>query len=232
MPLNALPKPTPSPNSIAELALIGSLSAGSLPAVSQEGSHIGLRQFWAANLSLQQRWLKELASVSTDATSDAERFERIALELFLMELLTRVWATHWTIGDRAAGAHDIERVLANTLRGLSQVRREVLLLMVRNWRGAMSETISRLDRFRRRCERWTDVLIAGPGARHGVWDFAVEVDRAQDFGMDHLHGPGRSVNPASLLVSAGLRVMFGTTWPPGCCCDSPFPELIDRKSVV
>jgi hypothetical protein len=184
-----------------------------------------LRQFWSANRRLQHAWLSELRSIPADIADRADQFERLALEVWLIELLTRVWATTWTIADRSQRQHDAERIFVNMLQGMARIRREVLLLMVRNWQGPAAETVTRLDRFRRRTERWTDLLIAGPATNHGVWEFAVEPERARDFGLEWSLPRQGSAHAASLLVSAGLRVMFGSRWPLGCCQAEPFAEL-------
>lgn len=233
MPLPLLPKVFPTPDAFVELALIGSIAgradASLRPVVVDEA----LRQFWSANRKLQNQWIHELRSATGQLSdSAADNFERIALELFLTELLTRVWATNWTISDRLLGRRDVERVMSNSLQGLSRVRRDVLLLMVRNWRGPAEDCVSRLDRFRRRSERWADLLIASPAAEHDVWDFAVEIDRARDFGEEDWSRRAGAANPVSLLVSAGLRVMFGTSWPRGCCTSEPFAELLSAIPVT
>lgn len=226
MPVPVSPQLVPTPNAIAELALLGSVLGREPGAGQRSVTGPALRQFWSANRALQHRWMSELSAVSTDSLTETEGFERIALELFLVEMLTRIWATNWTIADRTQGHRDIERILGNSIRGLDRVRREVLLLMVKNWRGSGTEMISRLDRFRRRSERWTDLLISGPAAAYGVWEFAVEVERAQDFGLESWSSAAGMSNPASLLVSAGLRVMFGTPWPLGCCRRKCFSEML------
>ena len=218
--------PTPSPNALAELALVGAMSGRLVQPFQPPMLGSALRQFWASSRRMQSGWQKQLAGLPEDLSLDFDKFERVALEVFLAELLTRVWATNWTIGDRAQGLTDVERILTNTLLGLEHVRKEVLLLMVRQWQGPTTEMISRIDRFRRRSERWADLLIAGPASVHGVWEFAVEPQRAQDFGAETWTSTTSVGTAASLLVSAGLRVMFGSPWPQGCCQDALFGEML------
>jgi hypothetical protein len=212
----------PSPAVLAEWALSGSLISKSETLPQADGP--ALRHFWATQRRLQHAWLADLRHCGGDLAAEAHRFERVALENFLTELLTRVWATNWSIADRLRANCDSERVLLNVLQGIARVRREVLLLMVGDWDGPATDMISRVDRFRRRCERWTDLLVAGPGSRHGMWDFAVEPDRARDFGRDRNGGAESAA--ASLLISAGLRVMFASRWPSGCCEGPHFAALL------
>jgi hypothetical protein len=214
-----------SPNSLAELALAGSLSGRTSWVHQPQELGPALRRFWSANRRLQHAWLSDLSQIREDALNQDDRFERLALEVWLTEMVTRVWGTNWTIADRARRGNDVERILANSLHGMARVRREVLLLMVRHWHGETTELISRLDRFRRRSERWTDLLIAGPASVYGVWDYAVEPLRARDFGRIHESQQPATDNAASLLVSAGLRVMFGSSWPLHCCGSDDFAEL-------
>lgn len=214
----------PSPHALAELALLGSIAGrGNL---TSPLSGPGLQAVWSANRTLHRRWMAELTRIDSQRPTGLRPLEVVGLELFLTELLTRVWATNWTIQDRALHQTDVERVMRNSLNGLARVRKEVLMLMVRHWQGPSAELVSRLDRFRRRCERWTDLLIAGPASQQGVWDFAVETERAKDFGEESWSRVAGEANPVSLLVSAGLRVMFGTPFPKGCCQHDCFAELI------
>jgi hypothetical protein len=225
MPTTARSPLLPDPTSLAELALVGSIFGRADSSLLPPSLGPILRRFWLASRTLQQSWLGELSRLRTELSPETERFERIALELFLTELLTRVWGTNWTIADRVRKQQDAERILGNVLQGLGRVRREVLMLMVRNWQDDPTDLISRLDRFRRRSERWTDLLIAGPASIYGTWEFAVDEDRARDFGGENWSRFGGEADPASLLISAGLRVMFGTPWPPGCCRAEPFAAL-------
>lgn len=226
MPLSASTTSLPNPNALAELALVGSVTGRTAWVLQPQRLGAAMRSFWSASRKLQTGWQRELTLVPEDLSESPASFERVALEIQLTELLTRIWATNWTIADRAQDQRDVERIMSNILHGMGRIRRDVLLLMVRNWQGTSVELVSRLDRFRRRSERWTDLLIAGPASLHGVWDFAVEPERARDFGSDSWSKDTSSANPASLLVSAGLRVMFGSPWPLGCCRHDLFGELL------
>ncbi len=226
MPVPATTFLTPSPSLLAELALLGSITGRSIQDFPHEALGPILRQFWSAQRALQFRWLADLKNITPSVDVECETLERIGLELFLVEMATRVWVTTWSARDRQYGRGDVERLALNMLLGLERVRREVLMAMVTYWDGPAAETISRLDRFRRRSERWTDLLIAGPAMQHDMWQFAQDAVRSRDFGVENWGKPAGGVNPASLLVSAGLRVMFGTPWPRGCCTSAPFGDLV------
>jgi len=208
------------------LALLGSLCGRSIETLSHAALGPVIQQFWVAHRTMQHAWMSGLKDLSGDLKAGDDRLERIALEMFLTELLTRVWFSTWTAMDHLHEQRDVERIAGNLLSGTDRVRREVLLLMVTHWQGPVAESISRLDRFRRRSERWTDLLIAGPAAQHQVWQFAQDTSRARDFGMDSWSGTSAEANPTALLVSAGLRVMFGTPWPRGCCESQPFADML------
>lgn len=219
-------QPTPTPQSMAELAFVGTMWGRSEWVQQPQPFGDVLRDFWASGKKLQQEWCRQLTRVGNDFEREAKVFEQVAMELFLTDLVARVWATNWTIADRAQGQTDVERIVTNTLLGLEKTRRDLLLLMVHRWESASSVLISRLDRFRRRSERWTDLLIAGPATLHDVWDYAIDVRRSRDFGQETWQEESSSSNAVSLLVSAGLRVMFATPWPAGCCHAEPFVDLM------
>lgn len=72
--------------------------------------------------------------------------------------------------------------------------------------GLSPQEAASLDRFRRRCERWTDVLLGPLVSRTGLTDFAVSPDRAADFGGD----AEDAFESSWPLLLAGLRLAFAT----------------------
>ncbi len=217
---------TSTPQTLAELAFVGTVWGRSAWVRQPQLFGEVLRLFWSSERRLQQEWLRQLMQVDKNFEQEAKIFEQVAMELFVTDLVTRVWGTNWTIADRAQGGSDVQQIVTNSLCGLEKIRRDLLLLMVHRWESASNVLISRLDRFRRRSERWTDLLIAGPAALHGVWDYAIEPQRARDFGEETWQQESNRANPVSLLVSAGLRVMYGTPWPADCCTAEPFTGLM------
>ena len=96
MPLSVPITRLPCPNSLAELALAGSMSGRTEWILRPEAMGSSLRQFWSASRKLQHGWQSDLAEIQADISQDSDRFERVALEVLLTELLTRVWATNWS----------------------------------------------------------------------------------------------------------------------------------------
>ncbi|MFO0916781.1 MAG: hypothetical protein U0872_00495 [Planctomycetaceae bacterium] len=215
-----------TPQALAELAFVGTVWGRSSWVRQPQLFGEVLRLFWSSERRLQQQWLRQLMQVGKDFEGETQVFEQVAMELFVTDMVTRVWGTNWTIADRLQGNSDVEQIVVNSLSGLEKLRRDLLLLMVHRWESESNGVISRLDRFRRRAERWADLLIAGPASLHGVWDYAVEPRRSRDFGEETWQHETSSCNPVSLLVSAGLRVMYGTPWPANCCTATPFAELM------
>jgi len=64
-----------------------------------------------------------------------------------------------------------------------------------------------LDRLRRRCDRWTDLLIGNGIGHDDLVEFAFDPDRARDFAQEsNDFEPGSGPNPVEHLVTAGLRL--------------------------
>ena len=130
MPSSLIAQPLPTPQALAELAFIGTVWGRSAWVLQPQPFAEVLRDFWSSGRKLQQEWFRQLTRVGNDFDRETKVFEQVAMELFLTDLVTRVWATNWTIADRLQGRTDVERIVTNTLIGLEKTRRDLLLLMV------------------------------------------------------------------------------------------------------
>jgi hypothetical protein len=80
----------------------------------------------------------------------------------------------------------------------------VLKLLVRG-QGIGAEDLVRLNRLRRRAERWTDLLVGNLAGMHGVGEFAISPQRAKEFSED-LRDNGNEF--VWSLTLASLRAAF------------------------
>ena len=66
-----------------------------------------------------------------------------------------------------------------------------------------------LNKLRRRCERWTDMLLGYLSGLGGVEELAFDVQRTRDFAEDLSYGQTTPGGPATwALFSASLKTMF------------------------
>jgi hypothetical protein len=95
------------------------------------------------------------------------------------------------------------------LIGHVEARHRVLMLLTREAKNIDAKAVVKLNRIRRRSERWTDLLVGRAGGVREVAEFAVDPRRAQDFADD---APSRRGFEASHLawplLLASLRTAF------------------------
>ncbi len=197
-----------SGKSLAELALVVSQVAPSmLDDISAPASE-SLRGFWQSNRLLQRQWMNELDDETNARPQDIELFEQLAPRLFTSEILVRTFSTLLASLDTRLGTDDLTRVARNVVGGLLQIRLTVLsrLLAVPE---IDRDRVLKIDRLRRRCDRWTDLLVGTIAIRSNCFEFAFDPDRARDFGEEAMFADTEvRSRPFEHLVSAGLRVTF------------------------
>ena len=140
-----------------------------------------------------QHWRDELIAEATPP---------LYAVLFAAELPLRVWCTAAALPRfRSAGPAVADAVFGELL----DLRCLALQALAADY-GLTAKEAASLDRFRRRCERWTDVLIGPLTSRTGKADFAFQPDRARDFADPN---PGDVEHDASWpLIVGGLRLTF------------------------
>ncbi len=197
-----------SAKSIAELALVVSNAAPRIFEETKAPSSESIRGFWQSNRLLQKRWMNELEIVRNIRTADIELLERLAPRVFTSEILVRVFSTLLAAFDRRLGTDELTRVARNVVSGLLQIRMNVLAQLL-----AVSESdesrVLKIDRLRRRCDRWTDLLVGTIAIRDNCFEFAFDPDRARDFGEESMFAETEfGPRPFEELISAGLRGTF------------------------
>ncbi len=201
---------------LVELAALVSAHGPVLVRGSQGISESGIERYWVASKSRLDRWgrsLKALCTPPADAgwssTPSQWRFARGVLEEIITgEVLTRVWTAVISAHDRHRGTDEAEPIARSVLIGHLEARHRVLTLLVGGPSIGAEEAV-KLNRLRRRTERWTDLLIGYLAGLDDVSEFAVDPYRARDFAEDlryqsRLKG-GRFAWP---LLLASLRAAF------------------------
>ncbi|MDZ7619241.1 MAG: hypothetical protein U1E05_19760 [Patescibacteria group bacterium] len=217
---------------LVELAAIISAHGPVLVRGRDRVSECGIEQYWVASKCRLDRWSRALKSldvreVARPASSQGPRTavrsfpEAMLEEILTGEVLTRVWGAVLSAYDRRRGTQEVEPIARSVLIGHLEARHRVLTLLVR---ASSIDTAwaMRLNGIRRRCERWTDLLVGYLTGLEDVADFAIEPERARDFAED-LHyrsnlAGGRHAWP---LVLSSLRAAFQQ----GLAGESPNSDL-------
>lgn len=184
-----------------------------------------LEQFWESSQKRLKLWLSAMTFFQRSA-SDASPQERLRLwqeleptleEIFVTEVLARVWGAILTSIDEELGTHQYEPIARNVLIGHLDARKRALQLLACD-SGVTSEHLHRIDQVRRRVERWTDLLLGHLVEHYSVEDFAFNAERSRDFGSQQLlQSTDRPREQVWALVLVGLRMAFPTaanTSPP------------------
>ena len=184
-------------------------TAGRLPSAT-------LDDYWSASKCRLDRWSRSLKQFS-DAPPAADRRERVARwpsiagvldEVLTGEVLTRVWTAVLCAYDRRRGQCEAEPVARSVLIGHLEARHRVLLLLVRG-QGIEAQEAVKLNRLRRRCERWTDVLLGNLWPLHDLAEFAFDPARAREFSDDlQQQGQQPGGQQAWPLMLSSLRAAF------------------------
>jgi len=215
-----------SVKSLAEVALLVSRVGRCVIEDGHEPSPNSLREFWQQARTLQQYWTLQLDAWSAEADPELRQLVELGAELFVSELLTRVWSTVLLGIDRQTGRDDLSRVARNAVSGLLQVRHGVMSRLLQQPDSSASQ-VAEIERLRRRSDRWTDLLIGNLAGRHDLFEFAFDVERAKDFATESIeYNPATGPHPVEHLVAAGLRMAFLGQLPGTPLTEPAFQQLV------
>ncbi len=201
---------------LVELAAVLAVNGETFIHGADEISSRGLHRYWAASKCRLDRWAESLKSYSSQIRADNDRqrsvhwrsVRPVIEEVFISEVLTRVWTCIATGHDRLRASSESEPIARSVLLGHMEARNRALNLMVYG-RGARVEEAVELNRLRRRAERWTDLLLGYLAHHHDVSDAAFDASRAQDFAADLRDRRQDATSPlARQLILASLRTDF------------------------
>lgn len=190
---------------VAKTAATVSIYSRSLVDEEPQARTPDLTAFWHASRELQRHWQAGLAAPSVSERPEA--IEPLLPDIFVAELLIRTWlaVVVCTGGENETAGR--EAIARNILRRQIHIRNVSMALMAGHAEKADGR-IARLDRLRRRTERWTDLLLA-PFLDHPVAaEFAVDPERASEFRRDQADSePHESFQ---WLLRAGLQQAFAS----------------------
>jgi hypothetical protein len=126
-----------------------------------------------------------VAATVVDRSAIWTKAEGMLVDIMAGSLLARVWGAILTANGRARHDFSTERIAREIMADQEQVHQRVLKLMIEGPHLTL-ERVVRLDRIRRKIERWSDLLAGHLVCRYGLADFAFDADRALDFGEEQL----------------------------------------------
>ena len=215
-----------SVKSLAEVALLVSRVGRCVIDDGREPSPNSLREFWQQTRSLQQQWTLRLGAWSAEDDPKLSQLAELCTQLFISEMLTRVWSTVLRGVDLHTGRDDLSRVARNAVSGLLQVRHGVMSRLLQQPDSSAAE-VAEIERVRRRSDRWTDLLIGNLAGSRELFEFAFDVERAKDFATESIeYDPATGPHPVEHLVAAGLRMAFLGQLPGTPLTEPAFTQLV------
>jgi hypothetical protein len=153
-------------------------------------SQAHLEQYWATSKCRFDSWNRALRAAPQAAVersaADCDRVVELRAvfdEIFVGEILTRVWSAVLVARDRRSHAGVDEPLARSVLGSHVEARNRALELLLKGHVFSARQAVS-LNRLLRRTERWTDVLIGGLLAECDALEFAVDAERAADFASE------------------------------------------------
>lgn len=201
-----------------ELIELAALVAVHSPLIVQGAGDVAQsasEQYWTASKCRLDRWLRILKQLTAAAeqpplppTLSWPRVRPILEEILASELLTRIWTATSAAYDQARGDQNLEPVARNILGGHLEARRRLLGILADGRAIELPHAVD-LNRFRRRVERWGDMLLAHLADAVEIEEFAFEPDRARDFASDLDRTATQSERRFTCqLVLASIRASF------------------------
>jgi hypothetical protein len=203
------------PSQLVDIAALLASHGPGLVEGSATISPSALQQYWAASKCRCQRWLLAVKSLASCDASDPEQRAAAAAEIrplleeiFLAEMVLRVWTAILVSYDRRRGISEAEPIAQNVLANHLEIRTRALVLLVHSPLLGAEEAVL-LNRMRRRSERWTDLLLAHLDAKYRISHFGFDAARVQEFSSDLGSRPYSGTRrKAWNLTLAALKLAF------------------------
>ena len=197
---------------LAELAALVCVHHRQLAAASPTSVDDALESYWVASRCRLDRWCRSLRQLSQDATLPSPRpwtprATRLVEEIFVSEILTRTLTAVLAAHDQYHHRTESEPVGRNVLSGHLDARRRVLRILASPAHAGADHAES-LAALVRRCDRWSDLLLAQVAPTVAVDHYAADPARVADFALDaHGNSPSATAERgATSILLASLRV--------------------------
>jgi hypothetical protein len=194
---------------LVELAFDLSQTAEEIVVAEQPIADGPLFDLWQAARDISDDWQRRVQRLDDYREANWARtwcddLARLGHEVLAAEALLRVWGSLLVAQDKQRGTPSAQPIIDHVVTSVQYARVKTLELVVH-----AGDAGAAVDRFRRRCERWTDVLIGPVLARHGVALYAHDARSAWEFGEEQLSESTQ--DGANQLLQAGFRSAFRDT---------------------
>jgi len=180
---------------LVELAAILATHGESIVRCEARLTERSLQDYWNSSRCRMERWSQCLHRYTVFTERQVQpllphdsiwtHIRATLEEIFTAEIITRVWAAIAVAYDARRDSSEIESMARSILISHVEIRHRALRLLIDPM--AMHPTEAEwLNQLRKRCDRWTDLLIGRLMARQlgDLAGLACDADRANDFAKD------------------------------------------------
>lgn len=190
-----------------------------------------LQTYWMSCRSRTLDWIKQLDTLNcqfNDEPTERHRelwsqAEPLLQEIFVSEILTRVWAGILTASDQTKNQKLAGPIARHTMTAHIDVRNRAMALMLGGPQISLAE-LARVDRIRRKAERWSDLLISSLVTRYRLEELTFDLQRAVDFANGQMHEVLKATEePVWEFIRAGVHLAFASLETP---CQPPQAAIL------
>jgi len=187
-----------------------------------------LEKYWIVSKCRLDRWSIRLKThsqlVQTGKPEDHARYwgavQPVFEEILISDILTRVWISLCAGHDRIQRKLAAEPIARSVFLGHMEARNRALNQLLHG-HGLPATLMVKLNRLRRRAERWTDMLLGYIATETDVNTFGYDQDRVLQFAEDIRDERRQSPNASWVLLLESAVEVFGND----CYKDPANPDL-------
>lgn len=176
-------------------------------------NHDGLlaEYYWTNSKSRAGRWNTALKIFADDfSRTESEHnpwpaFEIIAEEIFLSEMLTRVWSAYLVSFDVQAEKEEFSGLAYSVFITHVEAKNRVFRLLL-SAQGKNEPAFERLNQLRRLVEKWTDLFLAWLPNPSVAQKFAFDKKRLADFAQERgYYNDEQAAHQQQVLITSMMR---------------------------
>ena len=143
-------------------------------------------EYWTQSKCRQQRWMTALKMFEKDIRDGSGKhdpwpaIEIVIQEIFISEMLTRVWSAIMIIHDDEQKTDELANIAHSIHIGHVEAKNRAMRLLLED-PTANPESFDQLNKLRRKVERWTDLLLGQLPNLETATLFAYQANRVADF---------------------------------------------------
>ena len=170
---------------LAEIGSWVAIHAGGFVNGIEPQPALAAKEYWVGSKCRLQRWASALKMFEHDLSSGEghnpwHAIEVVVQEILVSELLTRVWSTAMITHDTMTGGDELYGLAHGIHIGHVEAKNRALRIMLKG-QASNEKEFDRLNKLRRRIERWTDLFLAQMPVCEQASCFGFDAARVHDF---------------------------------------------------